>query len=211
MTAPKNLEDLLPLSPMQELMLLHAMTAPQPGALLSQVGYEILGPLSAEPFRRAWEDLVARHPALRTGFLWDGLPRPLQAVRRSVALPFRTVDLAGLPEAEQRRGVEDLRREEAAAPMPLGRAPLMRCALARLGGDRHHFVWTIHHLVVDRWSHGILFADLAELYRARLHGVASALPRDGCRPECGCVVARSSRSTRRAKCNCRRTPATGRA
>jgi thioesterase domain-containing protein len=160
---------------MQQLMLLHALTAEHQGALLNQVCYEIRGPLRADHFRRAWEALVARHPALRTAFLWEGLPHPLQAVRGHVALPFRTVELGDAREDERHRRLEELRREDA-GPMPLGRAPLMRCTLARLADDRHHFVWSIHHLVVDRWSHGILFSELGALYGALARGEDARLP-----------------------------------
>jgi thioesterase domain-containing protein/acyl carrier protein len=170
MTQPKNLADLFPLSPMQHLMLLHALGSPSQAALLNQLCYEIRGPLDEDAFRRGWDALVARHPALRTCVLWEGLPEPLQAVRGRVSLPFRTLDLTDVSEDERRRRCESMRREDADASMPLGKAPLMRCSLARLPDDCHLFVWTIHHLVVDRWSHGVLFEDLRALYAAFLRG-----------------------------------------
>ncbi|HSJ63107.1 MAG TPA: condensation domain-containing protein, partial [Gemmatimonadaceae bacterium] len=170
MTQPKNLEDLFPLSPMQHLMLLHALGSSSQAALLNQLCYEIRGPLDEDVFRRAWDALVARQPALRTCVLWEGLPEPLQAVRGRVSLPFRTIDLTDVSEDERRHRCESMRREDAAAPMPLGKAPLMRCSLVRLPDDHHLFIWTIHHLVVDRWSHGVLFDDLRALYVAFLRG-----------------------------------------
>jgi thioesterase domain-containing protein/acyl carrier protein len=176
MTHPPNLEDLFPLTPMQHLMLLHSLTTGHQGALLNQVCYSIRGPLREDTFRGVWELLVRRHPALRTGFLWEGLEQPLQAVRGHVLLPFRTVDLASESDGEQPRRLDDLRREDAAAPMPLGKAPLMRCTLARLASDHHYFIWTIHHLVVDRWSHGILFSDLGALHGALVRGEEAQLP-----------------------------------
>jgi hypothetical protein len=176
MTTPKNLDDLFPLSPMQHLMLLHSLTSPQQGALLNQVCYEIRGDLREAEFQRAWEALIARHPALRTAFLWEGLQQPLQAVRGRVASPFRTVDVAEAAADEQPRRLEALRREDSAALMSLGRAPLMRCTLVRLPDDRWWFVWTIHHLVVDRWSHGVLFAELRALYDALLRDEEARLP-----------------------------------
>lgn len=170
MTLPKNLDDLFPVSPMQHLMLLHSLTAAHQGALRNQVCYEIRGTLHEDAFRHAWEALVERHPALRTAFLWEGLQQPLQAVRGHVALPLRTVDLAEATDDDRSRRLGELQREDADAPMPLGRAPLMRCTLARLPDDRWHFIWTIHHLVVDRWSHGVLFDDLSALYGTLLRG-----------------------------------------
>ena len=176
MTQPRNLEDLFPLSPMQHLMLLHSLTAANQGALRNQVCYEIRGPLHEEAFRAAWDALVARHAALRTAFLWEGLQQPLQAVRGRVTLPFRTVDFLEVTDDEQSCRLDELREEDADAPMPLGKAPLMRCTLVRLSGNHWHFIWTIHHLVVDRWSHGVLFTDLCTLYGAIRRGEEPQLP-----------------------------------
>lgn len=176
MTLPKNVDDLYPLTPMQHLMLLHAISVPGNGVLFNQVCYDVRGALDADAFRRAWEGLVARHGALRTAFLWEGLPQPLQVVRSVVELPFRVVDVAPLPEDERLAAVESLRREDLETPLHLGKAPLMRATLVRLGDDRHRFFWAIHHLVVDRWSHGVLFADLRALYSASVTGQLPALP-----------------------------------
>jgi len=95
---PQNVEDAYPLSPMQRLMLLHAITAVGNGVLLNQVCYEIRGPLDASAFQRAWDALVARHPALRTAFLWEGLQQPLQVVRSTVTLPFKQIGRASCRE-----------------------------------------------------------------------------------------------------------------
>lgn len=172
---PKNVEDAYPLSPMQRLMLLHAISSAGNGVLLNQVCYDIRGPLDAPAFHRAWDALVARHSALRTAFLWEGLPQPLQVVRTTVALPFQHVDLTGVPADARAETIDALRRENADAPMMLGKAPLMRCTLVRLGARHHRFLWAVHHLVVDRWSHAVLFADLRALYIAYAAGAAPTL------------------------------------
>ncbi|MDF2776369.1 MAG: non-ribosomal peptide synthase/polyketide synthase, partial [Geminicoccaceae bacterium] len=175
MTLPKNVDDIYPLTPMQRLMLLHAVSPAAGGGLVNQVCYHIRGALDAPAFHRAWDAVIARHPALRTAFLYEGLPQPLQAVRSVVTLPFRSVDLSDAPTGERAETLGALRRDDAGAPMPLGRAPLMRCTLVRLGPEQHYFIWTVHHLVVDRWSHTILFAELRALYGAYTRGGDPAL------------------------------------
>ncbi|HUQ81693.1 MAG TPA: condensation domain-containing protein [Gemmatimonadaceae bacterium] len=171
MTLPKNVDDLYPLSPMQHLMLLHAISSAGNGVLLNQVCYDVRGPFDGEAFRRAWDDLVARHDVLRTAFLWEGLQQPLQVVRTTVTLPYRAVDLSSTEPDARAQSLAELEREDRDAPMTLGRAPLMRCTVARLAPEHHRFVWSIHHLVVDRWSHGVLFAELRALYDAHVRGV----------------------------------------
>ena len=174
MMLPKNVDDAYPLSPMQRLMLLHAMSSAGQDVLLNQVSYHIHGSLDASAFQRAWDTLVARHPALRTAFLWEGLAQPLQVVRTAVTLPFRHVDLSDAAIETQGDALETLRRENGSAPMVLAKAPLMRCTLARLGPEHHYFIWAVHHLVVDRWSHAVLFADLRTLYAAFARSGAAA-------------------------------------
>ena len=173
MTLPKNVEDAYPLSSMQRLMLLHAISSAGNGVLLNQVCYDVRGPLDTSAFHRAWDALVARHPALRTAFLWEGLPQPLQVVRATVSVPFRHVDLTAAEAPAE--AIDALRREDFDAPMALGRAPLMRCTLVRLGPEHHYFIWAVHHLVVDRWSHAVLFADLRALYAGYATGAAPVL------------------------------------
>lgn len=176
MTLPKNVEDLLPLTPMQHLMLLHVLTAPTQRALVNQVSYEIGGPLREDAFRAAWDAAVARHPALRTAFLWEGLEQPLQVVRSHVTLPFRTIDLSSVPAAEQQNRIDELALEDLTAPMGIGKAPLMRCTLVRTSDEAHRFIWTVHHLVVDRWSYGTLLSELRLLYAALLEERDAGLP-----------------------------------
>ena len=174
-TLPRNVADAYPLSPMQRLMLLHAIASGGNGVLLNQVCYDIRGGLDVLAFRRAWDAVVERHPSLRTAFLWERLPQPLQVVRSTVSLPFRHVELSNLPAGEREAAVLALQREDAGT-MALGQAPLMRCTLATFGLTHHRFVWTVHHLVVDRWSHGVLFAELRALYAAAGAGTSVSLP-----------------------------------
>lgn len=170
MTLPKNVDDIYPLSPMQHLMLLHAIASPGNDVLLNRVRYDIHGSFDNDAFRRAWEDLVARHDALRTAFLWEGLPQPLQVVRSTVSVPYRLVDLTSEPSVDVDDRITAVQQDDAHEPLTLGRAPLLRATVIRCGAEHHVFLWTIHHLVVDRWSHAVLFDELKALYTSHVTG-----------------------------------------
>jgi thioesterase domain-containing protein len=176
--APKNVEDIFPLTPMQRLMLVHSLAHPESSTLTNQVRYEIEGNLDVSRFRAAWDALVRRHPALRTAVLWEGLDRPLNVVRTAVATPFEEIDASGASEVEQNRIVASLAERDASG-FDLPRAPLMRCTLVRRGPARHAFVWSVHHLVVDRWSYGVLIRDLEAFYEAAEGGRTPDLPPPG--------------------------------
>jgi thioesterase domain-containing protein len=173
MSLPKNVDDLYQLTPMQHLMLLRAIGEEGGGVLLNQMIWDIRGPLDVAAFKGAWEAVVRRHPALRTAFLWEGLPHPVQVIRSAVALDFSYTDLSTLPAGERAR--EAARREgvDASTPLRIERAPLMRCHLLRLEDDHHRFLWSVHHLVIDRWSHTVLFSEVRDAYVAHRTGASA--------------------------------------
>ncbi|HEV2734573.1 MAG TPA: amino acid adenylation domain-containing protein, partial [Longimicrobiaceae bacterium] len=132
------------------------------------------GALDARTLERAMGEVVRRHEALRTVFdEVDG--EPVQTVRPAGALPLPVCDLCRLPEAAREAESGRLVRDDARRPFELRRGPLLRAALLRLAPDRHVLVLTMHHIVADGWSTGVLFRELAALYPAYLAGEASPL------------------------------------
>ena len=172
----RGVEDVYPLSPMQEGMVFHALYSPGSGMYVGQVGLELEGELDAEALRRAWADVVERHAALRAAFLWEDLPRSLQVVRRGLPLPFHQEDLRAMGEAEQAGRLEDFLREDRARGFELAQAPLMRLALFRTGEREHRFVWTHHHLITDGWTLPLIYREVLALYGAYSAGGRSGSP-----------------------------------
>jgi thioesterase domain-containing protein/acyl carrier protein len=163
----KNVADIYALSPMQELMLLHAKTAARgQDALFNQIVYTIAGPLDITAYRRAWELMVDRHPALRTIFVWQDGKEPLQVVREEAALPWSECDWREMSAAAQARELEKLLVADRAAGFDLMRAPLIRLTLVHLANDQYWLIWSSHHLIIDRWCIGILFEELMVAYSA---------------------------------------------
>ena len=86
-----NIEDIYELSPMQEGMLFHTLQAPGAGVYVEQLVCTIGGAVDARLLVRAWQAVVDRHPVLRTAFVWEGLEKPMQAVRRTAAVASRVL------------------------------------------------------------------------------------------------------------------------
>ncbi|MER8187219.1 amino acid adenylation domain-containing protein [Kitasatospora sp. NPDC094015] len=170
-------EDVLPLSPLQEGLLFHALYQREEGAddlYTSLTSLELRGPLDRPALLRAVDEVVHRHTALRAGFTDAGLEHPLQLVAGRVAVPWTEHDLtalAGGPQAAAIAGIED---DEASRRFDLARPPLVRCALLALGPDHHRLVLTRHHIVMDGWSTPVLLRELIAAYGAG--GDAGALP-----------------------------------
>ena len=169
-------QDLLPLSPLQEGLLFEALRRPEGRQHVVQSSFKLRGPLDAGRFAAAWRSLTPRHAVLRSAFVVRG-ERALQAVLRDAPLPVALEDWRGLPTAERAARLRALRERELAAVDP-GRAPLARIALLRLEDDLHQCVWTYHHLILDGWSKAIVVREALLAY-ARLSGLAVPEPPAG--------------------------------
>lgn len=162
----KNVEDLYPLTPMQHAMLLRARGAGSSDALFQQFDYEWSGPLDEVRFEASWRDVIARHPGLRTGFLFEGVKEPLQVVREHVPFQVDFLDWRSIPEGAQEHDFETLKREDRARPLSLTKAPLMRVTAIRVADSRWRLLWSSHHLIMDRWCIGVILSDFTASYAA---------------------------------------------
>ncbi|MFE9635253.1 amino acid adenylation domain-containing protein [Streptomyces sp. NPDC006463] len=176
MTKP-GLADVLPLSPLQEGLLFHALYDEHAADVYTvQLIFDLAGPLDAAALRAAAEGLLRRHPNLRAAFRYEGLSRTVQIVPHEVALPWREADLSDRTDpAAQESELAELLAADRAEKFDLTRPPLLRCALYRLGDGKHRFVMTKHHILMDGWSMPVLVRELFQLYAS--HGDDAALPR----------------------------------
>jgi amino acid adenylation domain-containing protein len=130
------------------------------------------GPLDLSALDQALGGLVRRHEALRTSFVEvDGQPRQVVA-QAGAALPLTLTDLRTLPADEREQAARRLAEIEARRPFNLARGPLLRAILLCLDDQEHVLVLTLHHIIADGWSLGILIREFALLYQA--HSALSA-------------------------------------
>ncbi|HEX6751684.1 MAG TPA: amino acid adenylation domain-containing protein, partial [Longimicrobium sp.] len=162
---PVARETPLPLSFAQErLWFLHQMEPEGAGYNMFRSG-RLRGSLDAGALERALDALTERHESLRTTF------RPVeqgavQVVHPAVPARLPVLDLTGLAPQAREQEARRLEREEAERPFDLERGPLLRVTLLRLAGDEHVLLLTMHHIVSDGWSMGVLFRELFTLYES---------------------------------------------
>lgn len=166
--------DLLPMSFAQRRFWFLDKLEPGNPAYLMPAQVELAGTLDPEVLRGALNDVVARHETLRTAFGLDE-GEPVQVIVPEVTLDLPLVDLCGLDEADREGRLEALAREEASTPFDLSRPPLIRARLAKVAGDRHVLFLTMHHIVSDGWSMGVLMKDLSAFFTARVIGQPPAV------------------------------------
>ncbi|MEO3784918.1 amino acid adenylation domain-containing protein [Actinocorallia sp. B10E7] len=163
-----NLEDVLPLSPLQQGLFFHALFDADADVYSAQVVLRLDGPLDTGALRTAAQALVARHANLRSAFRQRKQGDPVQLVAKTVKVPFEEIE-APVDEVAQ------IAARERARGWDLGRPPLLRFTLVRSAPDVHHLVFTNHHILLDGWSTPILQTELFALYLTG--GDASVLPR----------------------------------
>ncbi|WP_262402628.1 condensation domain-containing protein [Actinomadura sp. CNU-125] len=170
-----QLEDILPLSPLQQGLFFHALYDSGNDVYTAQVVFDLHGPLDAGALRAAAATLLRRHANLRSGFRQRKEGSPVQVVHRAVKVPWRDADLTGLPEDEREAEAARLADAERARPFDMAKPPLLRFLLVRLADDVHRMVFTNHHILLDGWSTPVLQTELFALYLA--NGDDTGMPR----------------------------------
>ncbi|HZN93404.1 MAG TPA: condensation domain-containing protein, partial [Myxococcales bacterium] len=170
---PREIEDLYPLSAMQQAFWSSALSG-RDSVGVEQTRFVLEGALDLDHFARAWSAVVDRHAVLRTRFI-SGDDRPLQLVQRRAALPIQRQDLSGLAESEQRARIEAFVTADRLNGFELGQPPLMRLACFRTAERRYELLWSFHHLVLDGWSLALLVQEVVALYEGLRLGRPPAL------------------------------------
>ncbi|WP_460207482.1 amino acid adenylation domain-containing protein [Scytonema sp. NUACC21] len=165
-TKIKNVEDIYSLSPMQEGMLFHTLYASNSGVYFEHLNCTLKGNLNVLAFQKAWQQVVERHPVLRTAFIWEGLDEPLQVVRQHISLPWEQHDWRSLSPVEQQEQLEAFLQADRERGFDLSQAPLMRLTLIQLASDAYQFIWSHHHLLLDGWSLPLVLKDVFAFYQA---------------------------------------------
>ncbi|SEP81364.1 non-ribosomal peptide synthase domain TIGR01720/amino acid adenylation domain-containing protein [Pseudomonas sp. NFACC02] len=161
--AARDIEQLYPLTPMQQGLLFHSELGEREGAdgardlYINQVALDIEH-LPLVRFKSAWAAAVQRHPILRASFLrLAGSQTPVQLIRRDAALVVRELDLRAGQHA-----MSDVLAAERETPFQLHEAPLMRVLLVRQSETLWKLVWTFHHILLDGWSSAAVLGEVIQ-------------------------------------------------
>ncbi|MEV6162543.1 condensation domain-containing protein, partial [Streptomyces sp. NPDC052052] len=172
-------EDVWPLTPLQEGLLFHALyDEKKADPYLIQAPVVLTGEVEPARLRAAFDGLLARHASLRAGFLVRSSGEPLQVVCEKPTVPWQEIDLGDLPDAEQRHRIAELLTADRSLRFDPVVPPLMRVALVRLAADRHVVVLTSHHILWDGWSMARALDEVFGMYAARgdASGLAPVVP-----------------------------------
>ncbi|MEM7552754.1 MAG: amino acid adenylation domain-containing protein, partial [Cyanobacteria bacterium P01_A01_bin.84] len=134
----------------------------------------ISGNLNINALQQALSSIVQRHEVLRTSFqIANGTP--IQVIDSEAIININLVDLQQLEIKEQETLVIEKAQHEATTPFDLENAPLIRCSLLQLSTSEYVLLLTMHHIVSDGWSMGVLIKEISSLYQAFTQGKPSPL------------------------------------
>ncbi len=167
--APSGRSGPQPLSFAQERLWFIDQLQPNSAAYNISIVARLQGQLDHLALARSLADLVQRHEALRTTFAGNG-DEPAQIVVPNLAVPLPLVDLGALPAEDREPAAQQLALQDAQQPFDLARGPLLRASVLQLDVADYVLLLTMHHIVSDGWSMGVLVRDLTAHYSARRTG-----------------------------------------
>ncbi|NHC52712.1 non-ribosomal peptide synthetase [Pseudomonas sp. AU8050] len=160
------IEDVYPLTPMQEGLLLHTLLEPGTGLYYMQDRYRINSALEPERFAQAWQAVIARHEALRASFCWNVGEDMLQVIHKPGSTPIEYLDWSADPQDEQEPRLQALLKAEREAGFDLLNEAPFHLRLIRVGEARYWFMMSNHHILIDAWCRSLLMNDFFDIYTA---------------------------------------------
>jgi amino acid adenylation domain-containing protein len=166
----------LPLSFAQERLWLLNQLEPDIPFYNEQTSVKFYGQLNIVALEQSLNKLIARHEVLRTNFRTIN-EQPVQVIADKLTLTLPVIDLTKLPESEREIACQQIANTEANCLFDLGDSPLIRACVVKIQEAEHAFILTVHHIIVDGWSTGILMRELATVYSALCNNLSPELPK----------------------------------
>ena len=166
--------DSAPLSfPQQRLWLLQQIDRDN-SAYNEHGAIQLRGTLNIPALERSLNEIIKRHESLRTNFkMMEG--QPVQIISPSLTIKLPIVNLSDLPKLEQKKQIQQLTIEQSQSPFDLAQGPLLRWMLLQIGQQDYVLLVTMHHIIYDGWSYGVLIRELAALHEAFSNSKSSPL------------------------------------
>ncbi|MGB5930583.1 MAG: amino acid adenylation domain-containing protein, partial [Cyclobacteriaceae bacterium] len=162
-----EVQDIYPLSPMQDGMLFHSIYDRESTNYVGLTNLQIEGDVNVEYIRESMNLLIDRYTVLRTAFLYERVDKNLQIV-----LDKREIDLTYFDERNSQKPEEDIitfyKETEINKPFDLSKDVLMRIVVVQLDNDRYELIWAQHHILMDGWCMSLIIQDFFKAYSDKL-------------------------------------------
>ncbi|GKX31190.1 hypothetical protein SH1V18_36700 [Vallitalea longa] len=158
-----NVEDILPITPMQRGMLFHLMINPSSFLYFEQMCYRLRGKIQVEVFREAWNHVAKSNELLRSLIRYKGLSKPILIVLKKYDIPVVFHNLADMDEKERERELSKIKSNDYLSRVDINVQPF-RVTLCKMSEDEYEMIITTHHIIFDGWSNIILLKEFKDYY-----------------------------------------------
>ncbi|MGW5384873.1 amino acid adenylation domain-containing protein [Nocardia sp. NPDC003963] len=155
--------DVLPLSPLQEGLLFHALRDGAADVYTLTARFELTGPVDPDRLGAAFTAVLGRHPNLGAAFQYEQFDEPVQVIPRTPRVAWWVEDLRDVSGDAEAAALE-LEARAGAETFDIAVPPLLRALLIRMSDTGHRLVLTAHHLLADGWSVPIVLREMLALY-----------------------------------------------
>ncbi|MBQ4800729.1 amino acid adenylation domain-containing protein, partial [Pseudoalteromonas sp. MMG006] len=169
----ENIEDVFVATGMQQGMLFHSHLGDESYATQTKLTF---GSIDTQLFRTAWQQLIKRHQALRSGFVQSVNGEFHQVVYKSIEPTWRCVDLSTRSVVEAKKELLIHAEQEKQLCTSEQQIVPFRFLIAALSTGEYEFIWTAHHTLLDGWCLPTLFSELTEIYGALCQNRMVSLP-----------------------------------
>ena len=166
---PNGIENILPLTPMQEGMLFHYLKDPRSGLYFEQLSLEISGAIDIQVFEKAWNVIIQANEMLRTVFRWEKLEKPSQVILKEYPSQINFHDFSGLDDVQKKTSFEKVKNDDRDESFDLTRVPF-RVILCKLAETQYGMIVSNHHILYDGWSNGIILKEFFNAYHSLSKG-----------------------------------------
>ncbi len=165
----------IPLSFAQQRLWFLQQLEPQNTSYNNFAARYLRGKLNIKVLENSFNEIIDRHEILRVSFrVIDGQPLQIIAPKLTINIPI--IDVRELSEELQNIKVQEIILAETEKPFDLTQSPLLRISLIKLAQETHILLFSVHHIVTDAWSMGILFRELSHLYNCFCDEKPHSLP-----------------------------------
>jgi microcystin synthetase protein McyA len=161
---PEDIEDAYPLAALQAGMIFHSEYSNDVSIYHDVFTYYIRATLDPQALHSAIQQVVNRHPVLRTSFVLTDYKQPLQLVHQQVDVPLKVDDLSHLSTTEQEVSLDAWIEQEKKRHFDWGVPPLLRFYVHRRTSETFNLTLSFHHSILDGWSEASLLTELLQQY-----------------------------------------------
>jgi NRPS condensation-like uncharacterized protein len=159
----RNVEDILPLTAMQEGMLFQYLKDPGSQQYFQQLILSVQGDIDIDVFKAAWNFVLMENEMLRTVFRWERLSHPVQVVLKNFEAPVRFYDFINVEEHEKENRFNEIISKDKLEKADIGIEPF-RITLCRYGQGMYKMIISNHHIIYDGWSTGVILNEFLHSY-----------------------------------------------